>query len=115
MVIKLENMEFYAYHGCLESERVDGNRFRVDFEYSYDSSAAEVSDSLADAIDYSSLYSLIEAEMARPSQLLENVARRILDSGRLQFPQILSASVCVSKYNPPVGGPVALSSAVLSF
>lgn len=29
--IELTGMEFHAYHGCLESERTEGNTFIVDF------------------------------------------------------------------------------------
>ena len=114
MEIKLENMEFFAHHGCLESERRDGNRFRVDFKYTYDSGAAELSDNLEDAIDYSKIYELIAVEMSKPSNLLENVARRTLESIRGHFPQIGSASITISKYNPPVGGPTEISSVTLS-
>jgi dihydroneopterin aldolase len=113
--LKLENMEFYAYHGCLEYERKVGNRFRVDFECTYHIMAAAESDNLDDAPDYSQIYALIDREMAQPSNLLENVAYRILNAVRNEFPLILSASVTVAKYHPPVGGQVNASSITLNF
>jgi len=113
--LKLENMEFYAYHGCLEHERKVGNRFRVDFECTYRAMAAALSDNLNDAPDYSQIYAFIEREMALPSNLLENVAYRILNVVRNEFPAITSASVTVAKYNPPLGGQVYTSSITLSF
>lgn len=113
--LKLENMEFYAYHGCLEHERKVGNRFRVDFECIYPVLAAAESDNLDDVPDYSQIYALIAREMAQPSNLLENVAYRILNAVRNEFSVITSASVTVAKYNPPVGGQVHASSITLSF
>ena len=113
--MKLENMEFYAYHGCLEYERKVGNRFRVDFECKYPVKAASESDNLGDALDYSQIYALIAREMAQPSNLLENVAYRILNAVRNEFPLITDATVTVTKYNPPVGGQVHASSITLSF
>ncbi len=113
--LKLENMEFYAYHGCIEHERKVGNRFRVDFECTYPAVTAATSDNLEDALDYSHIYTLIAGEMAQPSNLLENVTYRILNVIRNEFPLITSASVTVAKYNPPVGGEVYASSITMSF
>ncbi len=113
--LKLENMEFYSYHGCLEHERKVGNRFRVDFECIYPVMAAAESDNLDYAPDYSQIYALIDREMAQPSNLLENVAYRILNSVRNEFPLITSASITVYKYNPPVGGQVHTSSITLNY
>ena len=42
--IELEGMEFKAYHGCLEHEKVKGNSFTVDFRGELDLSAAAESD-----------------------------------------------------------------------
>ena len=35
-MVRLNNMQFYGYHGCLEHEQKDGNWFRVDLAYDYD-------------------------------------------------------------------------------
>ena len=34
-MVRLNNMQFRGYHGCLESEQRDGNWFRVDLAYDY--------------------------------------------------------------------------------
>ena len=31
-IIELEGMEFHAFHGVLESEKIEGNLFLVDFK-----------------------------------------------------------------------------------
>lgn len=102
-IIELEGMEFHAYHGCLESEKSEGNLFTVDFKCEYRMSKAAGTDCLEDAIDYGRIYDIIKAEMAKPSNLLENVAARILEALCAEF-SFISASVRVSKKNPPVDG-----------
>lgn len=109
LTIELTGMEFHAFHGCLESERKEGNTFVVDFLGKVDAGKAAESDDLADTPDYSKVYEIVAAEMAKPSNLLENVAGRIVDavgSAGLGFRFI---KVRVSKKNPPVGGVCAWS------
>ena len=102
--IELEGMEFKAYHGCLEQEKVKGNFFTVDFRGELDLSAAAVSDNLNDTLNYGDIYDIISEEMSIPSELLENVAGRIVKEIEERFPQLLSFSVRVSKKRPPVDG-----------
>ena len=114
-MMRLSNMEFHAYHGCLESERTRGNRFRVDFECDYDMSMAAQSDNLQHAVNYSDIYEIIREQMAIPSNLLENVAYRILKAVQSSFPSLEQATVTVSKFNPPLSGPCESSSVTISF
>ena len=109
--IELIGMEFFSRHGCLESERVEGNVFSVDVRFSYDALEAARTDDLSKAVDYSGVYRIVSEEMERPSNLLENVALRISEKLRAGFPQILSLEVSVSKKNPPVEGRVEWSTA----
>lgn len=113
-ILELEGMEFRAYHGCLERERVTGNDFTVDFRGELDMTEASVSDSLEDAADYSGIYDIVAAEMAVHSDLLEHVAGRIIRSIAASFPQFVSFSVRVSKRRPPVDGVVQWSRVTLS-
>ena len=103
-VIELEGMEFKAYHGCLEQEKVRGNLFTVDFRGELDLSAAAESDRLADTLNYGEIYDLVSEEMSVPSELLENVAGRIVKVIEKRFPQLVRFSVRVSKKRPPVEG-----------
>ena len=108
-LIELEGMRFWAFHGCLESERKNGNLFLVDFKGETDMAAATESDSLEDTVNYAEIYDIVKAEMAIPSDLIEHVAGRIVRSISRDFPQFTKFSVRVSKQNPPVGGPVRWS------
>ena len=103
-LIELEGMEFKAYHGCLEQEKVRGNEFVVDFRGELDLSAAAESDNLNDTLNYAEIYDIVAYEMSIPSELLENVAGRIMKEIEKKFPQLVSFSVRVSKKRPPVDG-----------
>lgn len=107
--IELEGMEFRAFHGCLEREKVVGNDFTVDFRGEVDMSAAAESDNLQDAVNYAEIYDVVKEEMAKPSDLLEHVAGRIVKTLEAKFPQFTSFSVRVSKKRPPVNGVVQWS------
>jgi len=112
--IILERMEFFAYHGCFHEEQIIGTTFLVDLELEVDTSKAEQSDHLEDTINYQIVYGLIRHEMEQKSQLLENIAHRILDSVKTTFPEISSARVKISKVNPPLGGKVKQVTCVLT-
>ena len=102
--IRLNGMEFYAYHGCYCEEQLTGNHFVVDIAMDCDMEKASNSDDLLDALNYADVYELVKHEMAIRSHLLEHLSSRILDSLFEQFPQLNEAEVCVAKLNPPVGG-----------
>lgn len=108
-VLELEGMEFRAYHGCLEREKIAGNDFVVDFRGELDMEAAAESDRLEDAVNYALIYEVVAEEMAKPSDLLENVAGRIVKALESRFPEFVSFSVRVSKKRPPVNGIVQWS------
>ena len=102
--IRLNGMEFYAYHGCLREEQVTGNNFLVDIAMDCDMEKASQSDDLLDALNYAEVYELVKKEMLIRSHLLEHLCSRILDRLFESFPQLYSAEVCVAKLNPPMDG-----------
>ncbi|MDR2466094.1 MAG: dihydroneopterin aldolase [Prevotellaceae bacterium] len=112
--IELENMEFFARHGCGEEERTAGGIFLVSLRIATDAEQASESDNLLDALDYQAAYNIVAREMATPSSLLEHVARRILAALYDELSGIRKATVKVSKLNPPLGGKVEKSSVSLS-
>ena len=112
--IIIEGMKFYAFHGHYEAEKFIGNNFQVDVHIKTDCSKAAVSDNLNDALNYQEVFLLVQTEMKKNSNLLENVAKRILNLLFEKFPQIEKAKVKISKLNPPMGGEVERVSVVLS-
>ncbi len=109
ITIELTGMEFHAFHGCLEQERKEGNTFVVDFRGKRDGKKAAKTDDLKNTADYSKIYEIVAAEMAKPSNLLENVAARIVDAIMEVDFGFWFVQVRVSKKNPPVGGVCAWS------
>ena len=103
-LIQIENMEFYAFHGHFREEQIVGNKFLVDLSIDADMAAPAVSDNLKDAINYQLAYKLVKEEMEKKSKLLENIAKRILDTIHHNFEGVRKVTVKVSKMNPPMGG-----------
>jgi len=112
-LIRIEQMEFYSFHGCFEEERIVGNRFIVDLEMETDMTRACQTDRIDDALNYQTAYDLVKMEMKTNSYLLEHIACRILDALFRNFPELDKASVKVSKMNPPMGGKIGMVSVEL--
>jgi dihydroneopterin aldolase len=103
-LIQIENMEFYAFHGHYREEQIVGNKFLVDLTIEADMSEPATSDNLRDAVNYQLAYRLVKEEMEKKSKLLENIAKRILDSIYENFREVRKVTVKISKMNPPMGG-----------
>lgn len=114
-IIELEDMRFWAHHGCLEFERTEGNLFMVDFRGEIDLSKVLVTGELADTVNYGDIYDVVKDEMAIPTDLLETITGRIVKRIAATFPDFEKFSVRVSKRRPPVDGPVAWSRVTLNY
>jgi 7,8-dihydroneopterin aldolase/epimerase/oxygenase len=101
--ISLEGLEFYAYHGYYNEEQKNGNNFSVDTKVIVQLDP-DIQDDLNGTINYEEIYLIVKKEMAQPSRLLEDVAKRILDKVFLRFENIDYAEIGVSKLNPPIPG-----------
>ncbi|MCQ2606142.1 MAG: dihydroneopterin aldolase [Bacteroidales bacterium] len=103
-LIELQDMEFYAYHGCYDAEKKVGGRFLVNLWLEYDIEKAAQTDNIKDALNYQVAYEIVEEQMKIKSSLLENVCQRILDALFAKFPELLTAQVDVSKMAPAIKG-----------
>jgi len=113
-IIEIEGMEFYAYHGHYEEERVVGNRFLLDLKIEADCDKAAQSDRIKDALNYQTAYKIIRTQMLQKSHLLENIAKRILDALFENMNGIYKATIKVRKMNPPMGGQIKCVSLTMS-
>lgn len=102
--ITLENLEFHAFHGCLEHEKIHGNTFLVTLEMELDTLLAGTTDELTDTLNYQLVYDVIKEEMETPSKLIEHVAQRIVDKIISTFSEVKIANIKLCKMNPPLGG-----------
>ena len=104
--IKLKNIRTYSYHGCLIEEGKIGSDYSVDLEIRTNLKHSSESDNLKDTVDYVHLNTIVVEEMAIRSNLLEHVAKRIIDRALAELDMVSKIKVGVSKINPPIGGDV---------
>ena len=104
--IKLKNIRTFSYHGCLVEESRIGSEYSVNLEIKTDLRKSSTSDQLEDTVDYVLLNRIVVEEMAVRSNLIENVAHRILSRIFKEIPEVSRINVAVSKINPPIGGDV---------
>ena len=107
MIIRLRDIQCYAYHGVLEEEKQKGNTFLVDVSITVDDPQGMPSDDIQDTLDYRCVCAIVQKEMQQPSDLLEHVAWRIKQALLQAFPQAIDVKVKVAKKNPPLDLPVA--------
>jgi dihydroneopterin aldolase len=103
-VIRIEDMEFYAFHGHYREEQIVGSHFIVDVTIDTDTDKAGKSDELHDTVNYQAAYLIVKREMEKTSNLLEHIATRIIDALYGEMTGIRKATVRVAKLNPVMGG-----------
>tara|TARA_B100001113_G_C20844669_1_gene506897 strand:+ start:238 stop:663 length:426 start_codon:yes stop_codon:yes gene_type:complete len=104
--IFLKNIRFYAYHGCMLEEEKIGSDYIVNLNVNTDLSHSSVTDKLEDTVDYVSLLAIVKKQMSKRSNLLENLADRIIKQIFNDLPKVNKVNIRVSKKNPPIGGDV---------
>lgn len=106
--IIIEGMEFFAFHGHYEEEKLVGNKFIVNLKLWYNTSKAEKSDKLEDAINYQLAYIIVKKVISENKvNLLEHLASLILDALFAEFNNLPKAEVYIKKLSPPMGGQIA--------
>jgi len=96
----LENLEFFAHHGIYPEEREKGGTFCVNVWLIKDVPEEKQFKKLEEVIDYEKIYGIIRDEMQKPRDLLEEVAKSILDRISADHVNILSIKVKITKYKP---------------
>jgi 7,8-dihydroneopterin aldolase/epimerase/oxygenase len=113
--ISLEGIEFYSFHGCYKEEQIIGSKFIVDLSIETDCGKPSETDNINDALNYQEVFEIIKNEMSVKSHLLENIAKRIIDSICNNFSQIDKITVKISKINPPITGKMDRVSVILTY
>lgn len=104
--INVNGIRVCAYHGCLPEEGKIGGEYVVDVRITGNFAQAELTDELADTVDYCVVFETVKREMAIRSKLIEHVAKRIVDGLRKDYPATDKFEVKVTKINPPMNGDV---------
>ena len=95
--IELRNIRAWGHHGCTPGERESKQPFDINLVLEIDLSKAQVSDQLADTVDYALIYSQVVKIVSSTSfNLLEKLASEIL-SAILAEKRIQSAQISIAK------------------
>ncbi|MEE9553833.1 MAG: dihydroneopterin aldolase [candidate division Zixibacteria bacterium] len=102
--MRLTNMIFYGYHGAMAAERETGRRYEVDCELETDISKSVASDDLDDAINYLSIYKIVEEFLEdHRYNLVETLAQRLMEEIK-KATGADKVTIKVRKRIPPVPG-----------
>lgn len=105
--IEVNDIRVYGQHGCLESEGIVGQSYRVDLKIKSDFTQATLTDELTHTIDYVVLNQIVVQEMKKRSKLIEHVGQRIWNRITQETSGCQYLSVKITKYNPPINGDVS--------
>ena len=113
LAIELRGLELWGYHGVLEEERRDGQRFLVDVEIEPRDTAAATSDAIEDAVDYRRVVAVVqEVSDGTAFHLLEALATAIAEELLRRLP-VVRARVSVRKPDVRLALPVEHAAVVV--
>ena len=104
--INLEGMDFHAFHGCYELERLTGSHFEVNLKIVSPLGRVAEDDDVTQAVNYLTVYEVVREQMAIVQHTIERVAQNIIDALHGSFKQIVAVECTVTKIAPPLGGKV---------
>ena len=86
-VLRVQQMQFHAYHGVFQEEQQHGQQFEVDAELYFDMHPAGISDCLDDTIDVNQVYAAVKSVVVgQRFDLLETLAQHICQKLLELFP-----------------------------
>lgn len=100
--ISVNNLEVFAYHGCMEEEAEIGTRFSVNAHLYYDISKAALSDDLKHAVDYGEVSAIVKEELLKRNNLIETVVVRIINRLKAINGGVEKVRVELTKHKPPI-------------
>lgn len=99
--IKVTGIEFFAYHGVLESEKRQGQIFSIDCEFSLDTSICN--DDLKNTVDYGDLTcEAVKFCKSNQYDLLETLANELAQYILKKYSMIEEVTVTVHKPHAPI-------------
>ena len=112
--INLEGMDFHAFHGCYELERLTGSHFEVSLRIVSPLGRVAEDDDVTQAVNYLTVYETVREQMAVTQHTIERVAQNIINALFERFSQIAQVKCTVTKLAPPLGGKVRKVSVTLT-
>ena len=112
--VKVENLKIYAFHGCMDEEKVIGSDYVINMKAMCFVGEKVFNDDVTQTVDYVDLARIAKREMAVRSKLLEAVIKRIIDASFKEIDSLEELYVSVSKINPPINADVRSVSVTMS-
>ena len=112
--VKVENLKIYAFHGCMDEEKVIGSDYVINMKAMCFVGEKVFNDDINQTVDYVDLARIAKREMAVRSKLLEAVIKRIIDASFKEIDSLEELYVSVSKINPPINADVRSVSVTMS-
>lgn len=104
-VIRMCDMEFYGYTGCLPEEKINGQTFIISCEMTCDDLPGTVTDELTDTVNYAEVYEVIKKETEESHcNLIEHLAHVIATKVLKVSNLITEVKITVSKPQAPIDG-----------
>ena len=111
VVISLEGIKVWAYHGVYAEEQVNGRYFVVDSTVKAELDGdLLLSDRLEATVNYETIHRIVQEKMSQPAALLEKVALDIAQAVQSADQRIVQTRIKLTKLQPPLGGEVAATS-----
>lgn len=108
--IRLNDMQFYAYHGVYAIEKKIGQWYSINIEVQFSKNTISL---LEDSLNYEKLYSIVKLQMQQPHELLETLAQRIEEDIKQLDNKLDEYCISIKKIHPLMGKEVASSEVVL--
>ena len=101
-ILQINGIRAYGYVGVFAEEKTLGQWFTADLVIEADFQSAAQQDDLAQTLDYAEIIQLTQSEIAKARvNLIETLASHLLDR-LLQFNQIQSVNILLTKESPPI-------------
>lgn len=104
--IKIMQLEVFAYHGCEEFEKINGQKFYIDANLYTDIRVSGVSDDLNDTMNYAKVCGFITKFMTENRfNLIEAATEQTSRALLREFPRLRAVDFSIYKPDAPIGLP----------
>ena len=110
-LLSLNGLKFHSKIGVYDFEKLNGNEFIINISLNIDNNNFD--DHIKKALDYESVYGIIELVMNKSFNLIETAAYEISKNIYLEFDQISSCAIEIIKLKPKIKGGINNSSFLL--
>lgn len=101
IIVHLHQLQFHAYHGIHDEERILGNEFEVNADITIDNNNEPVKH-LKQTVNYVTVYELIKQRMQEATPLLETLAQEMAQAIEAMDSRIRTVSINIKKIAPPI-------------